>query len=164
MNSTTAVMTEETGVTEQNLSSTQGRTQKERAMSIVKRYTLFSAGVGIIPLPFLDQVAIGGLLAKMLYELTQVYNVKWSDHQIKMIAAAALGGAHAQWIPYYLLHLPNLNQSALFVGMTFARPLTAGGLAYAIGSLFVSHFESGAWLRHKEPKLFGNQPEVQMAG
>jgi uncharacterized protein (DUF697 family) len=164
MNSTTTVMTEETGVTEQNRAATQGRTKKERAMSVVKRYALFSAGVGIIPIPFFDQVAIGGLLAKMLYEITQVYNVKWSDHQIKMIVAAVLGGAHAEWIPSYLLHFANLNQSALFVGMTFARPLTAGGLAYAIGTLFVSHFESGAWLRHKEPKLFGDSQEVQMTG
>ncbi len=127
---------------------------EQQAMNIVKRHALMCGAVGIIPIPLFDQVTIGALLAKMLHDICAVYNVKWTEHQVKTIVTAILGGAHSQWIPSYVLHLAHLSQGALLVGMTFARPLTSAGLAYALGSWFVSHFESGAWVRNKEPKWF----------
>ena len=33
------------------------------------------------------------------------------------------------------------------IGNTIARPVVAAGITYAIGRLFVKHFDTGAWLR-----------------
>ena len=42
---------------------------RKRALKIVNYYTLLSSGLGLIPTPFLYQIAVGGLLSKMLYDL-----------------------------------------------------------------------------------------------
>jgi hypothetical protein len=33
------------------------------------------------------------------------------------------------------------------IGNTITRPVVAVGITYAIGRLFVKHFDTGAWLR-----------------
>jgi len=49
--------------------SQQHKELKKRALKIVNLYTLLSGGIGLIPTPFFYQVAVGGLLSKMLYDL-----------------------------------------------------------------------------------------------
>jgi uncharacterized protein (DUF697 family) len=120
------------------LSREQREARHERAMGIVKKYIWTSGGVSLVPVPFFDQVAVAGVLAKMLSDLGQLYGVEWSDQKIKATVASVLGGGHVQWITY----APILN----LVGAMFTRPFIAGGIAYGIGKLFVHHFETGAWV------------------
>jgi uncharacterized protein (DUF697 family) len=126
----------------------QEKTRKNRAMKIVNKYVLISGGIGFIPAPFFDQIAIAGTLAKMLSDLCHVYDTKLSDQKIKAAVAAVLGGAHSDWITYYLTNyiskfVPSVNVVAGIV----TRPLISGAITYAIGRLFVHHLESGAWLK-----------------
>ena len=46
---------------------------RKRALKIVNQYTLLSGGIGLIPNSFFYQVAVGGLLSKMLYDLSELY-------------------------------------------------------------------------------------------
>lgn len=122
------------------------RAKKARAYRIIHRYMAWSGGVGLIPLPLLDQVLIGGLLAKMIQELCALYGVRVTDHKAKTIVAAVLGGAHAEWISRYLLiyldqYLPGLNTA----GRIVIRPMVSAATTYALGMLFVHHFDKGAW-------------------
>jgi len=122
--------------------------RKDHALKIVNKYVLVSGGIGLIPAPFFGQVAIAALLAKMLNDLCQVYNTKLSEHKSKAIVASVLGGAHSDWITYYLTNffnkiVPTMNM----VGGVVVRPLISGTITYAIGRLFIHHFESGAWLK-----------------
>jgi uncharacterized protein (DUF697 family) len=122
--------------------------RQNRAMKIVNKYVLLSGGVGLIPAPFFDQVAIAGLLAKMLSELCQVYQTKWSEHKIKTAVASVLGGAHSDWITYYITnYLNKLAPGINVVGGIVTRPIIAGAITYTIGKLFVHHLNSGAWLK-----------------
>jgi len=115
--------------------------QKERAMKTVKIYAGLSGGIGFIPAPFFDQVAIAGVCAKMLNDLCQIYDVKFSQHKIKIIVASVLGGAHSDWITYpvvsYLGFIPGVN--------LIARPVVSGAIIYAIGRLFIHHLHTGSW-------------------
>jgi uncharacterized protein (DUF697 family) len=129
--------------------------REKEAMKIVKRHMLFSGGIGLIPAPFFDQVAIAGVLAKMLNDLSKLYGLKFSDHKIKAIVASVLGGAHSDWITYYIVnYLSKLAPGINAVGNFVTRPIISAAITFAIGKLFVFHFESGSWVRVKEPKLF----------
>ncbi len=125
----------------------QKKLKKIHTTKIVNKYIAISGGVGFIPLPFFDQVIVGGLLAKMLSELCQVYHVKLTDHKIKVIVASVLGGAHSDWITYYLTTNVKKFVPALMIGGIFIRPIVAGTIVYGIGQLFIHHLESGAWLK-----------------
>jgi hypothetical protein len=63
-----------------------------------------------------------------------------------VVLSAVLGGAHAEWISHYLLtyidsYAPGLRRKARL----FTRPLVSAATAYAVGMLFVHHFDQDAW-------------------
>jgi len=122
--------------------SSQPETLKNRAMKTVKTYVLLSGGIGFIPAPLFDQVAIAGLSVKMLNDLCQIYNVKLSNHKSKVIVISLLGGAHSELITYPV----TLYLSKFIPGISLiTRPVISGAIIYTIGKLFVHHFESRAW-------------------
>jgi len=121
---------------------------RKRALKIVNNYTLLSGGVGLIPNPFFYQVAVGGLLGKMLYDLGELYGTSLTKQKNKAIIASVLGGAHSEWITVYLGdNIEKILPGMSVISNTIARPVVAAGITYAIGRLFVKHFDSGAWLR-----------------
>ena len=125
-----------------------------KARRVVNKYTLIASSIGLIPVPFAGQVAVGGLLVKMLNDLCLIYGLSFSDHQVKIIVTSVLGGAHYDWISDYLMkyikgYTPVLNSA----GSLLLRPAISGLLVYYIGKLFLGHLESGAWHRVKEKGL-----------
>jgi uncharacterized protein (DUF697 family) len=120
--------------------------KRKRAMKIVRRYMLLSGGMGLIPAPFLDQVVLGGVLAKMIYDLCGHYGVSMTEHKAKTITAAVLGGAHAEWISRYLLkYSQKYLPGSTGIGRIVTRPVISAAITYSVGLLFVHHFDKGAW-------------------
>lgn len=121
---------------------------RKRALKIVNRYTLLSAGTGLIPTPLVYQIAVGGLLGKMLYDISELYGTSLTKQKNKAIIASVLGGAHSEWITVYLgKNIRKVLPGMVAIGNTIAKPLVAASITYAIGRLFVEHFDTGAWLR-----------------
>jgi uncharacterized protein (DUF697 family) len=121
---------------------------RKRALKIVNKYTLLASGLGLIPIPSFYQAAVGGLLGKMLYDLSELYGTSLTKQKNKAIIASVLGGAHSEWITVYLgdyieKYLPGM----VAIGNTIVRPAVAVGITYGIGRLFVKHFDTGAWLK-----------------
>jgi uncharacterized protein (DUF697 family) len=84
----------------------------------------------------------------MLYDLSEIYGTSLTKQKNKAIIASVLGGAHSEWITYYLGdYVEKILPGMIAISNTIARPVVAAGIAYAIGRLFVKHFDSGAWLR-----------------
>lgn len=115
-------------------------------MRTIYTYMAICGGTGLVPLPQMDQVLVGGLLARMIQELGAIYHVRLSDHRAKLIVSAVLGGAHTRWISHYVLgyvdaYLPDLQGSARLL----TRPVVSAATAYAVGMLFFHHFDQGAW-------------------
>lgn len=120
--------------------------KRRRAMRTVYAYMAMCGGAGFVPLPAVDQVLVGGLLARMIRDLGVLYGVPLTDHKAKVVLSAVLGGAHTEWISHYLLsyidsYAPLLRRKA----RVFTRPLVSAATAYAVGMLFVHHFHQGAW-------------------
>jgi uncharacterized protein (DUF697 family) len=121
---------------------------RKRALKIVNNYTLLSGGIGLITIPIFYQIAVGGLLGKMLYDLSELYGSSLTKQKNKAIIASVLGGAHSEWITVYLGdNIEKILPGMVAISNTIARPVVAAGITYTIGRLFVKHFDSGAWLK-----------------
>ena len=121
--------------------------RQENAKKIVTEYICLSGGIGLIPLPFFDQLSIGALQAKMIYDLGQLYQVETAKYRVKAIVAAILGGAHSGWISRTIIgYLALLAPGISVVSTLFIRPTIAGTVTYVIGNIFIRHFESGRTL------------------
>lgn len=114
------------------------------AKKIVKNYMWWSMGAGLIPVPFVDLAAVSGVQIKMLKEMSDIYEIKFSENKGKSIVSALLGSI-----------LPNSlsggNMGSLLKMLPFVGPvlgglsmsLFSGAATYAIGKVFIQHFEAG---------------------
>lgn len=121
--------------------------QRLLADRIVKNWSQWGMVAGFIPVPFLDLVTISGLQIKMVYDLCKVYDVPFKQRQVRAIlsglagggvttvSSAALSGALVKHIPIVGSTLGAITQPALSYATT-----------YAIGAVFVRHFESNGTL------------------
>ena len=79
---TTSVMGEGNAGTAMKLDSASTAETKDRdelASRLVNRFALWSGVAGLIPLPVVDVVAVGGLQVQMLRRLSQIYDVPFSE-------------------------------------------------------------------------------------
>ncbi len=141
-----SVAREEMGRTRRKKAAMSPPQRRRRAWQIIYRHMALSGTVGLMPAPFVDQVVIGGLLAKMLHDLFALYGIEVTEHKVKTVVAAVLGGAHVEWISRYALSY--LNRYVLGfhrIGTIVIRPMMAAATTYAVGFLFVHHLDRGAW-------------------
>ncbi|MGR9116518.1 MAG: hypothetical protein ACU85E_12190 [Gammaproteobacteria bacterium] len=117
-----------------------------KAQKVIYKYTVAAGGIGFFPVPLAGQVAVGGLLMKMLSDLSRIYGLHFSDLQNKILISAVLGGAHYEWISRYLMkYIKGYSPVLKPVGTLFLGPAISGLLVYYIGKLFLVHLESGVW-------------------
>jgi uncharacterized protein (DUF697 family) len=123
----------------------------ETASKLVNRFAVWSGVAGLIPLPVVDVVAVGGLQVQMLRRLSQIYNVPFSENRGKALiaslagalipASSGIGAASA------LKAVPLLGTLAGGIVM----PVLSAGATYAIGKAFIEHFASGGTLLDFNP-------------
>jgi uncharacterized protein (DUF697 family) len=104
----------------------------------------WSGGAALIPIPFLDIAAIIAAQLKMIAELSAIYGIPFEKSTVKAIVGSLLG---------YIL--PEALSEGLFgsllktipgVGGLIGVPsfaLFTGAYAWALGRVFIVHFESG---------------------
>ncbi len=114
--------------------------KQQQARDTVKRYMWYSAGAGLIPIQYLDGVAVAGLQMKMLADLSTIYDVPFQKDLGKAATAslAAFIIPHAAAFGAIAKAVPGLN----VVGVPLAAAF-AGAYSFALGSVFIQHFESG---------------------
>ncbi len=123
----------------------------ELASKLVNRFAVWSGVAGLIPLPVIDLVAVGGLQLQMLRRISQLYGVPFSDNRGKALiaslagalipASSSLGAASA------------LKAVPLFgtLASGFVMPVLSAGATYGIGKAFIEHFASGGTLLDFNP-------------
>lgn len=118
-------------------------TKSEQANKVVRNYSLGSMVPALIPVPMLDLAAVTGIQLKMLHSLAQTYEIEFKKEFGKSAIASLLGGTVA-------LSVARVASSAVkaipgvgsLVGAA-TMPVVNGGTTYAIGQVFIQHFESG---------------------
>lgn len=127
--------------------------KQQEAQQTVKRYMWFSAGAGLIPIHYLDWAAVSGLQLKMLAEISKIYDVPFQENLGKAAIASLAGfvvphAAAFGTIGGVLKAVPGLGSIA-------GAPLMAvfsGAYAWALGNMFIQHFESGGTFLNFNPE------------
>ena len=118
------------------------------ANDIVRKNVYCTAGVGCVPIPLVDLVGIGGFQALMIKQLSHLYGVKFNDHVARNLVTALLGTLSARVlitgaVGSIFKIIPGIGA---FIGGLIAVPAIAGAVTYAIGRVFIKHFEEGGTL------------------
>ena len=124
-----------------NVEKTEGR--QERLDKLAKNHILASMGVGLVPVPLIDMVALMGVQLDLIRKLSSEYEVPFKQDAGKSIITSlmggflpvALGGAFASLVKF----VPLIGQTTGAVTM----PVISGASTYAIYKVFVQHFELG---------------------
>jgi uncharacterized protein (DUF697 family) len=123
----------------------------ETAAKLVDRFSVWSGVAGLIPLPFVDVLAVGGLQVQMLRRVSQIYDVQFSENRGKALIASLAG----TMIPVTSgMGAASALKSVPLLGMVasaFVMPVLSAGATYAIGKAFIQHFESGGTLLDFNP-------------
>jgi len=59
--------------------------REEAAGQLVDRFSLWSGAAGLIPVPLIDIVAVGGVQLQMLRKLSELYGVPFTDNRGKSV-------------------------------------------------------------------------------
>jgi uncharacterized protein (DUF697 family) len=123
-----------------------------QAMEIVKRNMLWSGAAGVVPVPMLELVAITGIEIKLVKELADLYGVSFRKDLAKT-AVLSLVGSLGSVALGKMIALSSMRAIPLLGPLVAAVsvPGVAAGVTYAIGRVFVSHFESGGTLLNFDP-------------
>ncbi|MDM8560646.1 DUF697 domain-containing protein [Candidatus Parabeggiatoa sp. HSG14] len=124
----------------------------DKTSVVIRNYVASSMATALIPVPLLDLVAISSLRLKMLKALAILYGIEFSRKIGDFLITTLLGGimplSIISPIASTLKIIPGIGQTS---GM-LTLPILEGAATYAIGKIFVRHFESGGTLRDFDPK------------
>ncbi|MBD3305502.1 DUF697 domain-containing protein [candidate division KSB3 bacterium] len=125
------------------------RIRKHEAQKIIDHYMLWSAGTALIPVPFVDTAAFTAVELKMLKRLCEQYGLPFSKHRGKAFIASLIGGVEVRVLTASLLKfvVPGFG----FAGGVLTMGAISGALTYAIGKVFLLHFETGGTLLDFDP-------------
>lgn len=125
---------------------------KIQAEGIVQKHVLWSMGMGAIPIPFLDTIAVSAMQYEMLKQVSNLYGFEMSENMGKSIISLLAGGTLVRMGASAVKTIPIIG-SLLGGG---AMVVLSGASTYAIGSVFVQHFESGGDLFDIDTEKFKN--------
>ena len=127
---------------------------KERlAFATIRRYMWWSAGAGLVPIPIADLVAVSGVQLKMLAEISKIYGVPFQESQGKMIIGSLMGFVLPRALSFGLIGC--VIKVIPGVGVLAGAPAMAmfsAAYAWALGRVFMQHFESGGTFLNFNPE------------
>jgi uncharacterized protein (DUF697 family) len=126
-------------------------TREEMASKLVDRFALWSGVAGLIPVPVIDVVAVGGLQIQMLRRISQIYDVAFSENRGKALIASVAGSmipaTSGMGAASMLKAVPVFGT----IAGGFVMPALSAGATYAIGKAFIQHFATGGTLLDFNP-------------
>ncbi len=116
------------------------------AICILKNYVIAAMGIGLLPVPIVDFVALSALQMRMIHHLSELYKVPFNDHLGRSILASISGGfvssASPRWAASLFKLVPGVGP---FYGLV-AMSSISGASTYAVGRAFINLFEQGQTL------------------
>jgi len=139
----------------------------EAAGQLVDRFSLWSGAAGLIPIPLIDIVAVGGVQLQMLRKLSELYGVPFTDNRGKSVVASLAGAL----IPASTATTTAMTFSSVIKGIpgigsvvgALTMPVYSAGATYVIGRVFMKHFTSGGTLLDFNPPDYREFIKAQQA-
>ena len=131
---------------------------------IISSSCRWAAAAGAIPLPLLDVVALAAVQASMVNRIAGQYGETISDEAAESVVAVLLGSI----IPSGLASAAVGTGIKLIPGVGYVAGAVAfGGLGaaatYAVGKIFVRHFEGGGTVATFNPAAVQNDLKAEFA-
>ncbi len=114
--------------------------RSENAEKIIRNHMIWSMGAGILPVPLADFFAVSAVQLDMVRQLSNLYNVDFSENESKAIISALMSSVIAKLGARAAVKMIPVIGSVVG-GVTMA--VISGGSTYAVGETFKKHFESG---------------------
>lgn len=119
---------------------------REKAMGVVKNWATLSAGGGLVPVTGVDLAVITGFHLKMVHSLCKLYGVQFKKEVALGSISSVLGGVGSVGLANIakMSIAASVAKSIPLVGQlstVFISPAVAYASVYALGKVFVRHFE-----------------------
>lgn len=129
-----------------------GGEMEHASVTVVRRYTALAFAGGLIPFSYLDLVAVSSAQLAMVAEISRIYGVPFERERVRAIASSLLGSVVPQGLAAgvagsAIKSLPVVGQLA---GMAL-MPAFSASFTYALGKVFIRHFEAGGTLLDLDP-------------
>jgi uncharacterized protein (DUF697 family) len=124
------------------------------AQQIVNKYALGSGAVSLVPIPIVDVAAITAVQVKMVTSLAKYYDVPMTGSQwvktgvASLVAGIAPNALAAGLAGEAIRQLPVIG-TLLNVAVV---PAFSMAVSYALGKVFIAHFEAGGTLLDFNPE------------
>jgi uncharacterized protein (DUF697 family) len=118
--------------------------QKAKAIKIIRIRSALAAGTGLLPFPLLDAAGITGIQLWMLRDLAGIYGIPFRKHLAKSLTGSLLGNIGTTGL---IKFIPGLG--SLLGGGAVA--VSGGAATYALGKVFMQHFDQGGTLLNFDP-------------
>lgn len=125
--------------------------RQQKTDEIVKKHVYGAMGVGLVPIPIIDLLGVTGVQLDMLSKMAKFYGVPFRKDRVKNILSSLVGGLVTAGlgmpVASLLKAVPIIGQTVGALGM----PIVAGSSTYAVGKVFIQHFESGGTFLSFDP-------------
>jgi len=116
----------------------------EEAQKYIRHGIHWSAGLGLIPMLGVDLLAVTSVQFLMINSIAKLYDVPFSKNYARAIISALLGalipGSLAEGFKGFAAKAIPIVGPVL---ATVTMPVLSGASTYAVGKIFIMHFESG---------------------
>ena len=125
------------------LSSDSDHPRSAKAMQSIRRHMPWAAGAGVLPLPGIDLAGIAAVQLHLMAELADHYGVPFKRDAAKSIAGTLMATLLERSVAGGFGSLAKLIPGVGSVLGLAVLPGLAGAGTYALGRVFLMHFQSG---------------------
>lgn len=122
------------------------QSKNRRARQIVRNCAWGAAGIGLVPIPVVDLMGIGGLQVWLVRELAKIYDVPFSRDRAKAVVSALIGVAAPAMLAGGMASLIKVVPVIGQILTIAVAPGLAAASTLALGRVFNMHFQTGGTL------------------
>ncbi len=113
--------------------------KRAKADKIVQNNVLWTVGAGFIPIPIVDMVAVTAIQIDMIKKISELYEVNFSEANLKSWISTLSGSVISRFGADAIKFIPGIG--SVIGGISVA--VLSGASTYAVGQVFIEHFETG---------------------
>ncbi len=137
-----------------------------KAEILIRNHVLAACAGSILPLPGIDMAAVSGVQLNMIRKLAALFSKKFSEAPVRNTVAALVGGVGGQSVGIVAgVSVAKLVPVVGWAAGVVVMPTIVGASTYAIGRVFLRHFQEGGSIADiSAEKMKGYYAEQREAG
>lgn len=114
---------------------------------LVRKHMILAGALGTVPVPVVDIAAVTGAQVNMIREISEKFDCPFKENRVKSILASLLSSLGASVVARGLASSLIKSIPAIgTLGGVIAMPIVSCAATYAVGHVFIKHFQSGGSL------------------